>query len=279
MKYTGERLMPGTLNKTALEHLHRYAICIDFVKGKKVLDIASGEGYGSNLLANYAQQVIGVDISQEAILHSSLLYKKENLTFKHGSILDIPFPDYSFDVVVSFETLEHILDHETTMSEFRRVLKPDGLLIISTPEKATYSDLSNYINPFHEKELYEDEFKDLNMRFFQFTSFFYQKFLKGSVIFTPDMAIGSMEVYTGGFKNLGAKSDFKKEYIVAFSSNFPISNSPILSIFSPDNNEEEILLKIMEERIRKAKSGFRYRFIDYVFKPYDFLKKFINEKA
>lgn len=119
LEFTGERLIPGVFGKVAAEHLHRYAFTFNFVRGKKVLDIASGEGYGSNLIAKYAREVIGIDISKEAVGHAKEKYVKSNLAFDVGSVLDIPCESGIFDVVVSFETIEHISDHKKMISEFK----------------------------------------------------------------------------------------------------------------------------------------------------------------
>lgn len=87
MEFTGERYLPSVNGEIKYEHLHRYALCLEFVKGKTVLDIASGEGYGSALLAKVAQSVIGVDISEEAVEYATKqYYTYENLKFLVGSV-------------------------------------------------------------------------------------------------------------------------------------------------------------------------------------------------
>lgn len=215
MRNTGERLMPGHLNKTAIEHLHRYAFTIEYIKGKTVLDIASGEGYGSNLLSDYALKVVGVDISQEAVNHANSFYRKDNLTFFQGDVLNIPFESNYFDVIVSFETLEHISDHGQMILELHRVLKDDGILIISTPEKSIYSDLSQFENPYHEKELYEDEFRFLLQSKFHFNSFFYQKFSSNSIISDSKVASNELFFLTGNFEGFKFHQPLNQEYTIA----------------------------------------------------------------
>jgi ubiquinone/menaquinone biosynthesis C-methylase UbiE len=139
-KWSGERLETFIHNENAIEHLHRYALASTYVKDKIVLDIASGEGYGSNLLSVHAAKVTGVDIDAASVKRAMDVYKKNNLQFKEGSADAIPLADSSVDVIVSFETLEHHDKHEEMFSEIRRVLKQDGLLIMSTPEKRFYND-------------------------------------------------------------------------------------------------------------------------------------------
>ena len=130
------------------------------MKGKIVLDIASGEGYGSNLISYYAEKVYGVDISESAIENAKLKYTRSNIEFLKGSTSNIPMPNNSVDVILSFETIEHHDEHHQMMQEFKRVLKTDGVLILSSPDKLNYSDKTGHNNPYHIKELYKDELID-----------------------------------------------------------------------------------------------------------------------
>ena len=161
LEFTGERFVPECEREIWYEHYHRYLMACDVVSGKKVLDAACGEGYGSHLLASYADKVVAVDIDESSIDHAKRRYRRDNLKFLCADVLEIPTPDNSFDVVVSFETLEHLAEHQQLLSEFKRVLKEDGVLIISTPDKAEYSDKTGFDNEYHVKELYRHEFKEL----------------------------------------------------------------------------------------------------------------------
>ena len=272
LKFTGERLVPGVFGKIAVEHLHRYAICLDFVKGKKVLDIASGEGYGSNFLSKSAQEVVGVDISQIAVDHAQKNYSSKNLSFQVGSILDIPCEPDVFDVVVSFETIEHISEHRKMIAEVKRVLKPDGLLIISTPEKAVYSDQVNYSNPYHEKELYEEEFVQILSEEFQFIQLGYQKFLSGSYIQVPNSINNQVKFFGGDFKEIHQHKDLNQEYLIAICSNSQLEQNFTTTFFSAEDLEKNEMEHLISSRVKKFKSGFRYRLADILFKPWDILK-------
>lgn len=149
-----------------------------------MLDLASGEGYGTFLLSRTAQHVIGIDIDPEAVTHASDTYKRENIEFRQGSITDIPIVGTEiFDVIVCFEAIEHISDHETLFVEIKRLLKKDGILIISTPNKQSYSDDTGDMNPFHIKELYFIEFSDILKKKFSNVNFFGQKVFSGSSIY------------------------------------------------------------------------------------------------
>lgn len=166
MLVTGERFMPEANDaELELEHFERYYSACRFVKDKVVLDAASGEGYGSHMLAKYAKKVTGVDLSQEAVDNAKKKYTdRDNLTYMQGSVADLSFMETaSIDVVVSFETIEHVpADVQTAfIKEIKRVLKADGLLIMSSPNKKEYSDRYDFHNVFHVHELYVDEFVDL----------------------------------------------------------------------------------------------------------------------
>ncbi len=167
IEFTGERFVPTEKGVIRQEHLHRYAWCQPLVKGRDVLDIASGEGYGSAMLAEGARSVIGVDVSHEAVAHAASNYSGiDNLKYVQGSASAIPLADDSVDVVVSFETIEHLLEQEEMMGEIRRVLRSGGIMVMSSPNKEIYSDQAGYHNDFHVKELYFNEFSELVSRYF-----------------------------------------------------------------------------------------------------------------
>lgn len=161
----GERLVPEKGGGfTFWEHVYRYAFASRFVRGKRVLDIACGEGYGAAALQKAgAAQVVGVDVSEEVCLHAR---NKYGLDARRGTAQQIPLPGEAVDVVVSFETIEHVPDPRRFLDECVRVLKPGGILIISTPNKGIYSWPGGAQNPHHCSEMTEEEFSsELNKRF------------------------------------------------------------------------------------------------------------------
>jgi SAM-dependent methyltransferase len=161
LEFSGERFTPECVREIWYEHVHRYVLAGEVVAGKRVLDAACGEGYGSHYLAGQAKHVTGVDISPQSITHASARYQAANLSFLQADCRCLPFPDGHFDCIVSFETLEHMQEQQQLLAEFRRVLATDGFLLISSPDKSIYSTQMHNENPFHVRELERREFEDL----------------------------------------------------------------------------------------------------------------------
>lgn len=182
MDFTGERFVPTEQGRIRLEHYHRYAMVLEVIRGKAVLDVACGEGYGSFLMADVALSVVGVDLCEEAVRHAASCYIKPNLTFQRGSATDLKFSDASFDVVVSFETIEHLAEQQEMLAEIRRVLRPAGVAIISSPNRPVYSEESGEHNEFHVRELDFREFDALLRSQFSSVEYFGQRMSIGSVI-------------------------------------------------------------------------------------------------
>ena len=173
MDNTGERMLPEASDgATFWEHIHRYRLAVRQVRGKEVLDIACGEGYGTAALRSASgQAVLGVDISEEACAHAAAKY---GVATRVGSALEIPCESRSRDVVVSFETIEHLTDPARFISEIRRVLRPDGSLIVSTPDRDVYREMTP-ANAHHLSELTAVEFTRLLRANFRAVDLFVQR--------------------------------------------------------------------------------------------------------
>ena len=167
-----ERMVPefhkGTL--TYAEHMTRYLPAKDLVRGKIVLDIASGSGYGTKLLAETARKVYGVDVNERSVNYARKNYNAKNIEYKVGNGEAIPLEDNSVDVVVTFETIEHIENYQQFMREVRRVLKDDGLAIVSTPNDLEFAEG----NHFHLHEFVYDELLQLVRKDFKHVDSYFQ---------------------------------------------------------------------------------------------------------
>jgi O-antigen biosynthesis protein len=250
MKYTGERYQTDlNLAEISYEHWHRYFYATQFVKDKQVLDIACGEGYGANLMAQTAKTVVGVDISQEAIDFAKERYPRGNLSFLQGSVEKIPIDGVKkFDVVVSFETIEHVDAgmQESFLKEVRRLLKDDGVLVISSPNKLFYSDITGRKNKFHLKEFYEKEFVEFLRKYFGQVTLLGQKVFTGSDMWKLDNSSRAGLFVEYQITNEGQRfiaNDDKKEavYLVAVCSDSKIE--AVENSFLVDNS-----LSILSER-------------------------------
>jgi GT2 family glycosyltransferase/SAM-dependent methyltransferase len=129
----GPRLERGT---TAYQQLHRYGLASDLATGKRVLDLACGYGDGTNLLAEAAAEAVGVDIDPANIRHAKARFKRPNLTYVAADCFDLPFEAGSFDLVVVGEMSKHARDRNALIGEAKRVLRPAGILLISTADAA-----------------------------------------------------------------------------------------------------------------------------------------------
>jgi O-antigen biosynthesis protein len=183
IEFTGERFIPGQGGaRIAYEHLHRYLFALRWAQGKSALDMAAGAGYGAALLAGCAATACGIELDAAAVQAASSRYTGRNLRFVRGDATRLPFRSGSVDLVTAFEVLEHVDDPEALVSEAARVCGPGGVALISTPNRAVYSDARQYSNPFHVREFYRDEFITLLCARFPNVVLFHQQVRAGSLI-------------------------------------------------------------------------------------------------
>ncbi len=166
-----ERQAPINLKEAEPSHLARYQFALKFILPQdNVLDVPCGSGYGTKLISTAARKAVGIDIHKGAIGHAKEFFSDKNNSFSIGNIEDMRglFPDDNlFDVIISFEGIEHINNSEAFLDEVVRLLKKDGEFIISTPRKPHGS-------PYHVKEYNLDEFKELLSKKFDIRQIFGQ---------------------------------------------------------------------------------------------------------
>jgi ubiquinone/menaquinone biosynthesis C-methylase UbiE len=275
-KGTGERLEFYNFSDVTVEHLHRYAIAKDFVLGKVVLDIASGEGYGSYLLSDLALEVVGVDIDNESVENAQDKYLKDNLKYLVGSADNIPVESNSIDIVVSFETIEHHDKHEEMFLEIKRVLKDDGVLIMSSPDKKYYSDIPKFKNKFHVKELYFDEFECLTKKHFSFSKFYLQKAYNLNSLVSNIYDFNNIVVYSGDQSNVN-KSANQHLYILTIAAQHDINELPT-SFFNGADINKVILENHLISTTNKIRNTTSYKFGNLFIRPIYILIRFIKKR-
>lgn len=173
LEYTGERMVPEfTDGLTFYEHVERYRFALPHVRGRRVLDIACGEGYGTAAIRSAgAASVIGVDVAADACAHAA---EKYGITTRVGSAEQMPVADGEVDLIISFETIEHLHDVAAFIRECHRVLSPGGQVIISTPNRSVYCEIAPG-NPFHHHEMTKTEFHGQLSKFFTNIQLFGQR--------------------------------------------------------------------------------------------------------
>ncbi|WP_208589903.1 class I SAM-dependent methyltransferase [Gracilibacillus suaedae] len=180
LKDTGERVIPEKMditNELLIEHLARYHFSVPHIYGR-ALDFATGVGYGAHVIAKKCKheldEIIGVDIDPNVIQYAKANYYHPISDFRLADVTEPTLPDQlgTFDVILSFETIEHIKDEEQFMENIYQLLKPGGTLILSTPFGEGKGIPCG--SPFHVHQMTENEFVSM---FDQFPKkkFFYQK--------------------------------------------------------------------------------------------------------
>ncbi len=252
LSFTGERFLPECPREIWYEHWHRYAFARRFAAGKVVLDAASGEGYGAALLAGEAKQVCALDISAHSQRHAAGQYTAPNLSFYLAECGSLPFVDNSFDLVTSFETLEHLLEQRQMLAEFSRVLCDDGLLLISTPDRENYSELNGLDNPYHLRELYRNQFEELLATHFSSYRLWGQKLLFQSAIWSLSSLPkeGEMRVMADQELLPGPSPAYPPTYYLALCAVTPeaLTAEPAISLFG---DLEESVYRHYDDEVRR----------------------------
>ncbi len=290
--HEGERFVPGTLSpENAFEHLHRYELAADLARGKCVLDLASGEGYGAARLADTASEVVAVELDGSAGARAGKLYARPNLHFVQGSITELAAVpelrarDSSFDVITCFEAIEHVREHEALLTGIKRLLKPDGILLVSTPDKEQYNDIPNNHNPFHVRELYREQFLALLRLYFSNVQLYGQRVFAGSYLWVEQPApiapdpLASVKIAPAQYAVVQDRADQftpvplterKPLYYLAIASSRPLPQLPQQSSLVnlanfPDSAARKHIDQLEQELLqtRSALAGEQRRFKSY----------------
>ncbi len=249
LAWTGERLTTTAGPQVEIEHLHRYFLARALCRDLDVLDVASGEGYGSAFLAQTALSVIGVELDAKAVVHAQTTYVAPNLRFMEGDARHLPLMDACVDVVVSFETIEHFYHHDSFLAEVRRVLRPGGRFLLSSPERDVYSPAGTPPNPHHVRELTRTELLSLLRGSFGHVLLQGQRPLLGSALVTEGPLSAGVQRLPLTFERRGPNRFEGSEglsrpvYLVAVASDAPIENVPD-SLYIESSAIEEALVQL-----------------------------------
>ncbi len=256
LPFTGERFTPECVREIWYEHWHRYAFALPLARGKRVLDAACGEGYGSALLAGSAVSVLGVDLAPAALDHARARYATQaNLRFEAGDVTALDaLPAASFDLIVSLETLEHVHAQEAMIAGFARLLAPGGLLLLSSPDKRTYSDATGFRNEHHVRELYREQLLELLAPHFPAVRLYGQKLLFASAIWSLDQRPTTAAASTAGAspQELSDGLAYEPLYFIALCArvprDLPDGAHGLLSLFG---DAEQSVYRHYQHEIRK----------------------------
>jgi 2-polyprenyl-3-methyl-5-hydroxy-6-metoxy-1,4-benzoquinol methylase len=258
MNKTGERhfIEEKFKNEAAyyghLTHIISYKFALDFAKNKNVLDFGCGTGYGSKILSEKALSVTGTDISNETINYAKKKYKSENLNFINIEELNKKKYHQKFDLITSFQVIEHVENEFKYIEKILQLLEPTGYFILTTPNKTNrlYQYIQQPWNKFHLKEYNESELANLLKKYFEDINMLKisgkQEFVKHelsrlniqkkiSLPFTfsflpKSLSIKLLEFQKSIFiflkliKNLFAKAKTSRMKIAEFNSNFTIDD-------------------------------------------------------
>lgn len=261
--FTGERLTASVHGQVELEHYHRYLFCRGFCRDRDVLDVASGEGYGTAQLAQVARYVVGIERAGATARNAAANFPRSNLRFIQSDARSLPLTDASVDVVTSFETIEHFDRQEAFVAEVRRVLRPDGCFIVSTPDRDVYSPPGAPLNPFHVREFNRDEYLDLLHHHFRYVSLIRQRPLLASVLIPEEPASVSPQIFERADEQMFSSETrlLNAPYLIAIASELTprlapfsllIERSDIDNVRFIDQEAELERLRVSERAAREA---------------------------
>lgn len=252
-EFTGERVIPGQVSDHLwAEHVARYAFAARFASQKRALDLGCGTGYGTAQLANVASSAVGVDLAPEAIAYAVAHYPSAE--FFQCSAAAVPFLPASFDLITAFEVIEHLPDWRSLLAEARRVLHPNGLLIVSTPNQRYYAETRAKAgpNPFHAHEFEYGEFRSALGDFFPHVQILFQDRVEAFAFYDGAQTPGT-EADIGGPTGDPETANF----FIALCSSAPLP--PLAAfLYAPRAanllREREEHIRLLERELTQARS-------------------------
>jgi SAM-dependent methyltransferase len=248
LEFTGERVIPGLVDPDLLnEHLARYRFAARFARASAhVLDAGCGSGYGAAEFSN-AASVVAMDISAEAVAHARQAFSKPGVCFLQGACESLPFADRSFDLVVAFEVIEHLERWRQMLADARRVLRPSGVLLVSTPNKAWYAESRAAAgpNPYHVREFEYGEFKTALQAAFPHVHLWTQNHTE-SIAFVP------VSPSCGVFDAPGDSTPESAHFFLAACSQSPIADTRAFAWLPVSGNvlrERQRHIQLLESEI------------------------------
>ena len=254
LEATGERLMPEAYAGSLVlaEHLARYRLAARLAAGRNVLDAACGEGYGSAMLAaGDAASVVGIDIDEATVAHARATH---GVDARQGDVSRLAFDDGAFDLVVSFETIEHVAEPDLALDEFRRVLSPGGVLVISTPNADEYLE----DNPYHQRELTLAQFMEaLDARFANVELRYQQNFLTTAVMREASLRSDDAQPLDAEFAKVAGVAPERALYGVAICSDAAIPFCGGDVVIASDVHEAHSLAELLRNWTERAQNAER----------------------
>jgi SAM-dependent methyltransferase len=225
--FTGERLTNAVSGQLEAEHYHRYLVALHLCRDRDVLDVATGEGYGAAMLAQHARSVIACDVAADVIDRARRAFPRPNLHFIVGDARLLPAPDQLVDVVVCFEALEHFIEQGVFLDEVRRVLRPGGMLLVSTPDSDVYSPPGAEPNPFHLRELTRQGFVTLLRSRFGHVTLARQRAVAASVLLPEDSGAPTLVFERSGERHYAVDAQLPHApYLLACASDTALQPLP-----------------------------------------------------
>ena len=260
--WTGERMVPWAPDiQVIYEHLQRYYFAACLATGRRVLDVGSGEGYGTAILAATAESAVGIELDEQTVLHSRASYTAANLEFRQGSALDLSdFADGEFGLIACFEVIEHIAEQEQLLDEIARVLAPGGILMCSTPDRVEYSGTAEQDNPFHVRELDEPGFRELLDRRFAHVRLWGQRTTTGATMYPLEGEAGQGETFfiERDGEDWSRTDPPRPLYMIAAASVEPLPQIPgHVAIADPGIS----LVRTVERRAEEARAAAEARLV------------------